>query len=96
MFIAVAAKVNVMQQLCLGNATPDVAAGGAREVAAGGARDINAGGARDVTAGGAPGRLALLTTLGPIWVHLALALVLGAALPAGAAALLTQAAELLR
>lgn len=69
-FIAVAAKVNVVQQLCLGDATPDAIA--------------------------PPGRLAFLTTLGPIWVHLLLALVLGAALPAGGAAMLARAAELLK
>jgi hydrogenase-4 component F len=75
LFIAVTAKVNVMQQLCLGDATPDAAPG---------------------PAGAVPGRLAFGTTLGPIWVHLVLALVLGAALPAGGAALLAQAAEMLR
>ena len=74
-FVAVAAKVNVMQQLCLGEATPDAAPG---------------------SMGPAPGRLAFASTLGPMWAHLALALVLGAALPAGGAALLAQAAEMLK
>ena len=69
-FIAVAAKVNVLQQLCLGTPTPDV--------------------------GPPPGRLAFLTTLGPIWVHLVLALVLGVALPAAGVAMLARAAELLK
>jgi hydrogenase-4 component F len=69
-FIAVAAKIGVLQQLCLGEPTPD--------------------------APSPPDRRSFATTLGPIWLHLALALVLGAALPAGAEAMLRQAAELLR
>jgi hydrogenase-4 component F len=68
-FLAVAAKINVMQQLCLGAPTPDAAPASPR---------------------------ALACTLGPLWAHLALALVLGMALPAGGAALLARAAELVR
>ncbi len=68
-FVAVAAKIDMLQRLCLGTPTPDAVV---------------------------PGRLEVLTTLGPIWVHLALLLVLGMALPAGGAALLARAAEVLR
>lgn len=66
-FIAMAGKINVLQQLCLGEPTPDAVP---------------------------PDRTTLACTLGPLWVHLGLALLLGMALPAGAAALLRAAAEM--
>ena len=113
-FVAVAAKINVLQLLCLGDATPDHRDEPAR---LGPPRDparldhphdptrldpprnpTRLGPLRDPPQLNTtpPGRLAVLTTLGPLWLHLALALVLGMALPAGGAALLAQAAELLR
>ena len=69
LFTAVAAKVATLQRLCLGDPTPDAAAG--------------------------PGRMESLTAIAPLWLHLALALALGIAMPAPLAAMLQQAARML-
>ncbi|RAI57759.1 hydrogenase 4 subunit F [Roseicella frigidaeris] len=65
---AAAAKLQILQALCLGEPTPDAAT--------------------------APPGWTGRTTLGPIWAHLGLALLLGFALPAPFAALLAAAARI--
>lgn len=71
LFAATAAKVAVLQGMCLGDPTPDVPE--ARR----------------------PGRAAALSALVPLWLHLALALAIGLALPSAVAGMLEAAAEML-
>ncbi len=71
LFAATAAKVAVLQGMCLGDPTPDV------------------------PEGRRPGRAAALSALVPLWLHLALALAIGLALPAAVAGMLGAAAEML-
>jgi hydrogenase-4 component F len=71
LFAATAAKVAVLQGMCLGDPTPDV------------------------PEGRRPGRAAALSALVPLWLHLALALAIGLALPSAVAGMLEAAAEML-
>jgi len=70
LFLTVAAKIATLQQMCLGDPTPD--------------------------APQPPDRMASLTALVPLWLHLGLALLLGLLMPAMVSALLAEAARMLQ